>query len=131
MIFCPSLASTGQEDAVEPSSHGAGSANKPLRLLVCAWAGKSVEEQVTHGPFNLMLRLAVELTNGVVVPVGKAAAEELDDMFTPFQSNHGVVQAFAVQKQTATNTVVTVCCTCFHGARVHFAKFLSSLCWIR
>lgn len=111
VVFCPALAAhdTRNVPTASQSNVTNGTQNsESMRVLVCAWAGKSVEEQVTHGPFNLMLRLVVELASGVVVPVGKVAAAELDQAFTPFQSNHGVVQAFAVQKQTSSNTTVSV-----------------------
>ena len=133
VIFCPALAApdsgagASQQEASVDRSLGK---SEPVQLLVCAWAGNSVEEQATHGPFNLMLRLVVELASRVVVPVSAAAADELDQSCTPFQSNHGVVQAFAVQKQTSANTTVAVCCPaalCVLYATVHTGKLVLAL----
>jgi hypothetical protein len=76
-------------------------------IFVSSWAGKDVEQDATHGPFNLMLRLLIELSSGIVVPVSEGAAKDFDPDNTPFQIN-GHVQAFSVQKQTASSTLVQV-----------------------
>jgi hypothetical protein len=77
-------------------------------LFVCAWAGADVEEKVMHGPFNLMLRLMIELSNGVLLPASPQAARELDPDQIPFQSLSGICEELAVERQTASNTRLSV-----------------------
>jgi hypothetical protein len=79
-----------------------------LTLLVCAWAGEDVEKQASYGPFSLMLRLIIELSNGVLLPAPPQVARELDPQQFPFQTFNCVYEEFAVQRQAASNTKVSV-----------------------
>jgi hypothetical protein len=92
-----------------------------LTLFVCAWAGEDVEKQATYGPFSLMLRLIIELSNGVLFPASSKVARELDPEQIPFQTLSGVCEEFAVQRQAASNTSVLVRIPAF-AVSIHYVS---------
>jgi hypothetical protein len=77
-------------------------------VFVAAWAGPDVEEVQMHAPFNLLLRLLMELSGGILLPTSPAAARALDDAKKPFHTGTGFIQDFSVQRHTSANTTVTV-----------------------
>ena len=77
------------------------------RMYVAAWAGSDVEKVKMHTPFNLCLRLLIELCDSVVIPMSNA--ETFDESKKPFQSGEGITEDFAVQEQTSSTTAVEVC----------------------
>lgn len=76
------------------------------KIYVAAWAGAEVMEIQMHAPFNLCLRLLMELCDSIVIPVSDAAS--FDESKKPFQSGEGITEDFAVQEQTSSKTMVEV-----------------------
>lgn len=76
-------------------------------MYVAAWAGPEVEKVQVHAPFNLCLRLLIELCNSVVIAL--SGVESFDESKKPFQSGEGITEDFAVQEQTSSTTIVEVC----------------------
>jgi hypothetical protein len=79
-----------------------------LQVFVCVWPGDDMARQTMHPPFNLCVRLLLELACDVLVPVSAKAAAALDMAHTPFSTGTGYVQKFSVQKRTAQHTGVRV-----------------------
>ena len=75
-------------------------------MFVFAWGGQDFARKDMHPPFNLMLRLLVELRSGIIFPVSQAAAKELDKESVPFQSGNDEKATLTVSKQTATETQI-------------------------
>jgi hypothetical protein len=75
-------------------------------MYVAAWAGAEVHDVQMHAPFNLCLRLLIELCDCVVITLSDAAS--FDESKKPFQSGEGITEDFAVQEHTSSTTQVAV-----------------------
>lgn len=101
-------------------------------MYVAAWAGSDVEKVKMHAPFNLCLRLLIELCDCVVIPMSNA--ETFDESKKPFQSGEGITEDFAVQEQTSSTTAVEVCFESgilfpsYHNTRLHNKKRSQPYC---
>lgn len=76
-------------------------------MYIAAWAGRDVEKVQMHAPFNLCLRLLIEICDAVVIPLSDAAS--FDELKKPFQSGEGITVDFAVEEQTSSKTALKVC----------------------
>jgi hypothetical protein len=74
--------------------------------IVFIWAGKDVEELTMHPPFNLSLRLLVEMASEVLVVTG--ADKDFKPELKPFATGKGHTERYSVQRHAAANTAVTV-----------------------
>lgn len=76
------------------------------RVYVFAWAGRDVETVEAHAPFQLTLRMLIELCGAVIMPVSSGAT--FDAACKPFCSGVGTHEDCSVAKHTASNTSVQV-----------------------
>jgi hypothetical protein len=75
-------------------------------MFVFIWAGKDVDELSMHPPFNLSLRLLLELAPRVAFVTG--ADTDFDPDMKPYATGAGHIERYSVQRHAASNTSVTV-----------------------
>jgi hypothetical protein len=75
-------------------------------MYVFIWAGKDVEESTMHPPFNLSLRLLLELTPHIAFLTGSDM--DFDPEMKPFATGAGHTERYSVQRHAAANTTVAV-----------------------
>ena len=75
-------------------------------MYVGVWAGQDVQDLNMHPPYNLCLRLLLELTSHVLVLPPSGGADVFDPQALPCNTGTGYTVKCAVKRHAASNTIV-------------------------